>query len=251
MLNRIDHHGVLELQLARPPANALNPELVRALRDAIHAAAHGGARAVILSGTEGMFSAGLDVPALLQLDRKAMSAFWKDFIDLLRTIALSPVPVVAAITGHSPAGGAVMAIFCDKRIAAAGKFKIGLNEVQVGLLVPPIIYSALKRLVGEREAERLCVQGLLMLPDEALRIGLVDDVVPGSEVRAAALKWCQELLALPPRAVSGTRRMARADLATLFEELSVRSHEQLVEVWFSEEGQGAMRALVAQLAARK
>ncbi|HET7651041.1 MAG TPA: enoyl-CoA hydratase/isomerase family protein [Gammaproteobacteria bacterium] len=251
MLNRIDHDAVLELQLAHPPANALNPELVRSLRDAIHAAAHDGTRAIILSGAEGMFSAGLDVPALLQLDRRAMSAFWKDFIDLLRNIALSPVPVVAAISGHSPAGGAVMAIFCDARIAAAGKFKIGLNEVQVGLLVPPIIYAALKRLVGERQAERLCVQGLLVPPEEALRIGLVDDVLPGNDVLPAALKWCRDLLVLPPRAVAGTRRMARADLAKMFEDLSVRSHEQLVEVWFSEEGQGAMRALVAQLAARK
>lgn len=252
MLKKIDHtDGVLELQLARPPANALSPALVHALREAIQAAAHENVRAIVLSGAEGMFSAGLDVPELMQLDRAAMHAFWKDFIDLLRTIALSPVPIIAALTGHSPAGGAVLAIFCDARIAADGKFKIGLNEVQVGLPVPAIIHAALKRLVGARQAERLCLHGLLIGPDEAQRIGLVDQVLPAGQLLPAALEWCRSLLALPPQAVAATRSLARADLVTQFEELGARSHEELMNVWFSDETQAAMRSLLAQLAARK
>ncbi|HET7921871.1 MAG TPA: enoyl-CoA hydratase/isomerase family protein [Gammaproteobacteria bacterium] len=251
MLKKIDHDGVLELQLARPPANALDPALVRELREAIHHAAEGPARALILSGAEGMFSAGLDVPALLQLEREAMRAFWRDFIDLLRSIALSPLPIVAAMTGHSPAGGAVLAIFCDARMVAQGRFKIGLNEVRVGLPVPAIIHAALKRLVGARQAERLCLHGLLIDPDEALRIGLVDQVLPASELRPAALAWCRDLLALPAAAVTATRALVRADLAAAFDTLAKASHEDLMRVWFSEETQTAMRALVAELAARK
>lgn len=251
MLNRSDHDGVLELQLARPPVNALNPALVTELRTAIAEAPGQGARALILSGGEGMFSAGLDVPELLQLDRAAMQVFWKNFIDLLHTIAASPVPIVATITGHSPAGGAVLALFCDARFAAAGDFKMGLNEVQVGLPVPAIIHAALKRLVGARQAERLCLHGLLIAPEEARRIGLVDQVLPFSQLRPAALGWCRDLLALPSTAVAATRRMVRADLLAEFETLGSRSHEQLMQVWFSDETQGAMRRLVEQLRARK
>lgn len=252
MLTKIDHgEGILELRLAHPPANALNPALVHALHQAFEAASRDGTLALILSGAEGMFSAGLDVPALLKLDRGAMTAFWREFIGLLRVIALSPVPVVAALTGHSPAGGAVLAIFCDARIAAEGKFKIGLNEVRVGLVVPSIIHAALKRLVGARQAERLCLHGLLIAPDEALRIGLVDQVLPAAQVIPAALEWCRSLLALPPQAVATTRKLARADLAALFEELGARSHDDLMNLWFSTETQAAMRALVEQLAARK
>ncbi|HEX5340823.1 MAG TPA: enoyl-CoA hydratase/isomerase family protein [Gammaproteobacteria bacterium] len=251
MLKKIDHDGVLELQLARPPANALNPALVHDLGAAIGNAASENVRAIILSGTEGMFSGGLDVPELLQLDRAGMHAFWKDFIGLLRTIALSPVPIIAAITGHSPAGGAVLAIFCDARIAAQGRFKIGLNEVRVGLPVPSVIHAALKRLVGARQAERLCLHGLLIAPDEALRIGLVDQVLPGGQLLSAALEWCRELLALPPQAVAATRALARADLAASFDELAARSHDDLMDVWFSDETQAAMRTLVAQLAKPK
>ncbi|MDE2090462.1 MAG: enoyl-CoA hydratase/isomerase family protein [Gammaproteobacteria bacterium] len=252
MLTRIEHDtNIVELRLAHPPANALNPALVHALHTAIKAAPDRGARAVILSGAEGMFSAGLDVPALLKLDEAPMGAFWKEFISLLRVIALSPVPIAAAITGHSPAGGAVLAIFCDTRIAAEGKFKIGLNEVRVGLPVPSVIYAALKRLVGVRQAERLCVHGLLISPDDALQIGLVDQVLPPQQVVPAALEWCRSLLALPKTAATITRSQARADLVDIFAKLGDRSHDELMNRWFSAETQTAMRALVAELAARK
>ena len=67
--------------------------------------------------------------------RPAIEAFWRAFFELTRALAASPVPVVAALSGHAPAGGAVLAIHCDYRIAARGNFKIGLNEVAVGLPV--------------------------------------------------------------------------------------------------------------------
>lgn len=251
MLIKIDYDDVMELRLDHPPVNALDPELVHALRAAIEAAPAAKARALVLSGAEGMFSAGLDVPALLKLEREAMSEFWREFIELLRAIALSPLPIAAAITGHSPAGGAVLAIFCDARIAATGDFKIGLNEVRVGLPVPAVIYAAFKRLVGARQAERLCLHGLLISPDEALRIGLVDQVLPVEQVIPAALDWCRSLLALPPQAVAATRQLLRADLRAAVAELSKRSHAELVNVWFSAETQTAMRAMLAELAARK
>lgn len=251
MLAKIEHENILELNLNRPPANALDPALVQALRDALVRAPQDGVRAIVLSGAPGMLSAGLDVPVLLKLDRRAMSEFWRSFLDLLCTLALSPVPVAMAMTGHSPAGGAVLAIFCDTRIAADGKFKIGLNEVRVGLPVPRVIHAALVRLVGARQAERLCVGGLLISPEEALRIGLVDRITPPDEVVPAALAWCREYLSLPAEAAGATRRLVREDLADMFTRLVDRTHEEMTEAWFSRESQAALHALVEQLAARK
>ncbi|MEO7974348.1 MAG: enoyl-CoA hydratase/isomerase family protein, partial [Thermoanaerobaculia bacterium] len=141
MLERGEHGEILELRLARPPANALDPALIAALADAVAAAPAAGARAIVISGSPGRFSGGLDVPALLQLDRPAMELTLRDFFRLLRALAASPVPIVAAVTGHAPAGGAVISIFCDARIMAEGDFKIGLNEVQVGLSLPRVIHS--------------------------------------------------------------------------------------------------------------
>src|SRR5699024_7095542 len=119
--------GVCQLTLSRPPANALSPELLEELSGALDMAVSDRARAVVIAGSPGMFSAGLDVPLLLTLDREAMSAFWSSFFDVLAQIARSPIPVGMAITGHCPAGGMVLSLYADYRIAAAGEFKLGLN----------------------------------------------------------------------------------------------------------------------------
>lgn len=251
MLTKTEHDGILEISLARPPVNALNHALVKELRAAIEQAPASGARAIVLSGSPGMYSAGLDVPELLSYGRATMSRFWQDFFALLQSIALSPVPVAAAITGHSPAGGAVLAIFCDHRVAAEGKFKIGLNEVQVGLPVPRVILAALVRLVGHRQAERLAVRGMLVSPEEALAAGLVDQVVPPDEVIPRAITWCREGMKLPTAAMDITRRTLRGDFRKLFDELSEGTREEMTSVWFSDEPQKTLKALVEQLAARK
>jgi enoyl-CoA hydratase/carnithine racemase len=194
-----------------------------------------------------MFSAGLDVPALLVLERPAMEAFLGDFLALLRALATSPLPVVAAITGHSPAGGAVLAIHCDHRVMADGDFKIGLNEVQVGLPLPRVIHSTLVRVVGRRQAERLGVRGILIGSAEAHRIGLVDEVVPLESVVETALERARDFLAVPAGAMARTRELARQDLAASFAGEERATWESFVVDWYSAETQGALRALVERL----
>lgn len=250
MIQTLDHGDVREVRLDRPPANALSPELIAALRAAVEEAPAAGARALVLSGAPGIFSGGLDVPHLVQLDRPAIAAAWRDFYALMRGLAASPIPVAAAITGHSPAGGAVLSIYCDVRIMAEGEFRIGLNEVQVGLPMPPVIFQALRRQVGARQAERLCVTAQLVPAAEARRIGLVDELVAPDAVVARAVEWCKAVLALPPQAMAITRRLARADLASIFAENEAEL-TGLVDQWFSDETQGAMRALVERLAKKR
>lgn len=247
MLDTFEHGDILEIRLARPPVNALDPELVERLVQVLTKAPRDGARAMVLSGQPGMFSAGLDVPALLALDRQAMQDFWKSFYSLMGALACSPVPIAAALTGHSPAGGAVMALFCDTRIMAAGDYRIGLNEVQVGLPLPAIIHSALVRQIGPHQAERLAVPGRMIGPDQAKALGLVDEVVAEEEVIPEALAWCEGLLAMPPVAMTRTREIARADLAKLFEFVDEDRYQYLTDAWFSEETQTTMQALVQSL----
>ena len=251
MIQTIEHGPVRELRLDRPPANALSPELIVALRQAFEAAPAEGARALVLSGAPRRFSAGLDVPLLLSLDRPAMDGVWRDFYGLLKVMAECPIPIAAAITGHAPAGGTVLALFCDWRVVAVGEWAIGLNEVPVGLPLPPVIYKALQRLIGERQAARLAVEGTLMSPAEALHIGLVDQMVPPETVVESALAWCLRLLALPRGAMSITRREARRELVGFF---STDLSSELREVsagWWAEETQHVLRGLADRLAQRK
>ena len=251
ILQSISHGNILELRLSRPPVNALNPELVAALCAAILSASSQGARGLVLSGHSGMFSAGLDVPALLHLDRPAMGSFWTGFVGLCEALARSPIPIVAAITGHSPAGGAVLTLYCDYRIMARGAFRIGLNEVQVGLVVPEIIQAAMRRLLGSHRAERLMVAGAMIEAEEAHRIGLVDELVETELVVGRAISWLKDLLKLPPEAMSETRRIARADLHAGFDSSAAIGNDEFAERWFSAEAQRVLGELIAQLKAKR
>jgi Delta3-Delta2-enoyl-CoA isomerase len=251
MIVTTDHGPVRELRLDRPPANALSPELIAALTAAVEAAPEEGARALVISGAPGMLSAGLDVPLLLNLDCSDIREVWRSFYRMLWALGTSPVPIAAAITGHAPAGGAVISIFCDYRIMAEGDFKIGLNEVQVGIPLPPVILKVLQRLVGPYRAERLAVGATLLPAAEALRIGMVDELAPGDQVVVRAVEWCQRLLAFPPEAMAETRRRARAGLVALFDEAGEAELDLVADNWFSPETQGALRALVERLAKRK
>ena len=247
MLDIIDHEDIRELHLARPPVNALNPELVQALRRAVEDAPGEGAAGLMLSGAQGLFSAGLDVPALLALDRAAMRAFWREFFALCAALARSPIPSVAAVGGHSPAGGAVLALFCDYRVMAEGPFRIGLNEVQVGLTVPDCIQLALRRTVGIYRTERLLVAGAMLESAEALACGFVDELALLEQVDTRARAWLRETLALPRHAMLATRKLARADLAAAFADLDALPVEDFLDGWFADETQVVLHALVARL----
>lgn len=243
-----DHGRVRELSLSRAPVNALHPALMEGLRSGLREARAAGCPAVVISGRPGCFTAGLDVPELLRLDRAEMRRAWEEFFALLGDVATSEIPIAAALTGHSPAGGAVLAICADYRVMADGPYLVGLNEVEVGLPVPEVIYRVLAHVVGQRTAERLAVTGALLGPAEALRCGLIDEVAPVAEVVPRALAWLDGLLGRAPAAVAATRRRARQPLFDAFATVDSALIEKVLEVWFSPETQAAMRALVARLA---
>lgn len=247
MLDRIEHGSILELRLNKPPVNALGPELNPTLRDAIGSAASEGACAVVLSGRPGMLSAGLDVPVMRDLDRDGIVAFFTDFFDLLATIANSPIPIAAAITGHAPAGGAVLAILSDYRVMAEGDYRIGLNEVAVGLKVPPGVQVAVQNLVGHRQATRMCMQAQMLTVNKAHEIGLVDEVSPVHEVVQRALAWCESVIALPATAMLRERAHFRAEIIAATERPEAVA-QSYADLWYSEETQSAIATLMARLA---
>jgi enoyl-CoA hydratase/carnithine racemase len=248
MISVRDHGRVRELLLSRAPVNAIDPGLIRALRAGLREARQAGCQAIVISGRPGCFSAGLDVPELLRLDRAQIRQAWEDLFSLLGEVAMSEIPIAAAVTGHAPAGGAVVAICADYRVLAEGPYLVGLNEVEVGLPVPEVVYSVLAHVVGSRTAERLAVTGALIGPAEALRCGLVDELAPVAEVVPRAIAWLEGVLGRSPAAVAATRRVARRPLFDAFARLDGTNVDKMVEAWFSAETQAATQALVARLA---
>ena len=251
MLDILPHDGgIHEIRMARPPVNALDLTLVNALREAVESAPANGARGIVLSGAQGMFSAGVDVPSLLQKDHAGVAEFWNAFFALCGAIAASPIPTVAAITGHSPAGGAVLSLFADYRVMAHGVYKIGLNEVQVGMAIPEPIQFAMRRLIGPHRAERLLVAGAMVDAEQAHAIGLVDELATVEQVVTRAVLWLGDMLKLPPNAMLGTRAIARADLVAVWGDTEGLLDPSFIDAFFLEETQTVLKALVARLKAK-
>jgi enoyl-CoA hydratase/carnithine racemase len=250
MLELIDHapDGIREIRLARPPVNALNIDLLRRLTAEFSRGAE--ARALLVSGAPGLFSAGLDVRSMLALDPDGVRDVFIEVWRVQRALAVSTVPVVFAITGHCPAGGTVLAIHADYRVMAQGDFRLGLNETQVGLLPGPPIDAAFRRLVGGHAAQ-LLTRGALVDPATALRVGLVDELCDVSQVVPRALAMAREFLALPREAMQRTRALVRRDLVDLFgaEDGGTREREFAemgLAMWSSDATQARLKAMFAR-----
>ena len=252
-IETIAHGDIVELRLARAPVNALDPGLCRDLRSAVDAAVDAGACGLVLSGGPKVFSAGLDVPFLVSLgdDRHALMTAWELFFDAAMALATCPVPVVAALAGHAPAGGCVLALCCDYRVMARSEqadrpFRIGLNETQVGLVAPEGIQRLLRRVVGTYRAERMLVSGDMLDAEQALQAGLVDELAEIDNVARRAHVWLEQLLSLPRQAMLQTRAIARADMVEALQPHNIQL-DRFIEAWYAPETQAALQALVAKL----
>ncbi len=242
------HGSIHQIRMTRPPVNALDPQLCAAVTAALHEAIAANARGIVFAGGAKVFSAGLDVPYLLSLgeDRAALTQAWEAFFKTARTLAACQVPVVAAMAGHAPAGGCVLALCCDYRILAEGPFRIGLNETQVGLVAPEGIQALLARVVGPHRAERLLVAGKMPEAQEALDIGLVDELAASEEVELRARAWLESLLALPPTPMLETRAIARRDVIAALAPERIEL-EGFVSGWTRPDTQAGLRAMLARI----
>jgi enoyl-CoA hydratase/carnithine racemase len=197
--------GVATVYLDRPPLNALGASLPDELIIAAAALSErSDVRAVVLYGGDRVFSAGGDIKEFAV----------KDYADHLQTagrvskvasaIAEIRQPVIAAVTGWAIGGGCELALAADFRVCAEDA-KWGLPEVKLGLLPGAGGTQRLPRLVGVARAKRLILSGRTIDAAEAFRIGLVDEVVPASEVLTAARALAAEFISLPPIAVQNAK----------------------------------------------
>lgn len=178
--------GIATIRLDRPPMNALNGEIQHGL---IAACGEAGERrdvaAVVVYGGEKVFAAGADIKEMETMSYTDMvdhSALLQDFT---RALASLPKPTVAAITGYALGGGCEVALACDFRVVAEDA-KLGQPEVNLGIIPGAGGTQRLARLVGPARAKDLVFSGRFVAADEALAIGLADEVVPAADVYTAA-----------------------------------------------------------------
>ena len=193
--------------------NALTPDLLDGLFGALDAA-EANAGAVVLAGRPGVFSAGLDLNVMRGGGPAAKDLLGRGGEIFLR-LAEFPRPVVAACTGHALAAGAVVLLCSDLRIGAAGTYKIGLNEVAIGIPLPPLVVALARARLSPRHFTRACNTAQVYSPDAAVEAGFLDQA-DSTDATGEALRVATELAeGLDAGAFAATRRRTCEGLDSL------------------------------------
>ncbi|MEA2713188.1 MAG: enoyl-CoA hydratase [Gemmatimonadales bacterium] len=187
-------------------ANALNFESVEALSQAIEKRSTT-SQALILEGRPGIFCAGLDLAVVRSGDELRLRQLLDLCEGLYRIMLSSPVPIVAACTGHALAGGALMLLCCDYRVGLRGDFRIGFNEVAIGMPLPRFGSDVAQARLNRERFIRATVLAETTGPDEAVTVGFLDEVHDADVAEAAARK-AAALVALPRDAYAAGKHIA-------------------------------------------
>ena len=188
-------------------ANALSNAMIDALLAALERAEKE-ASAVVLTGRPERFCAGFDLKVMMSGPEHATALLMRGSELLMKLYGLT-VPLVIASTGHALAGGALMLLTGDVRIGAAGAYRIGLNEVAIGLPVPVLAMELARDRLVIPELARATLMAQIYTPDEAARVGYLDSVAPADELLARAKTEATRLSALPRTAFAATKSRLR------------------------------------------
>lgn len=232
-------------------ANAIDEGLLNGLLRLLDEVESSDARAAVLTGYDTYFSAGLALPSLLNLPRQKLSAFMALFERTMRRVFASPLPIVAAVNGHAIAGGCVLALQCDVRLMADAPVKIGLTEVQIGLGLPPSAIEALRYHVPSSSFPSVALEGSLFAPGEAKRMGLVDQVLPPSELLTQSTARARSLARGARQAVAQIKHALRRPFLERSERDGVEQLETWLDAWFSPAGQERLAEAVARISAKR
>lgn len=194
-------------------ANALLVPEFEGLEGALAAVEQSDARACVLTGRPGFYSAGLNLKALGGLSLEEKQALVAAMGSAVLKLFLFPKPVVAAVSGHALGAGAMFALAADIRVFADGAFKFGLNEVAMGLFVPSFAIELARAAVSPSRLTELVVHGRVMSPMEALSMHIAEAVHSPEALLAAALIRARGLAALSGRGYALTKRLVRGPMA--------------------------------------
>lgn len=200
--------SIFEIVLDGPGKNALSTAMMDSILARLDEA---GDRTVLLSGKGDAFCAGLNLKELASLDADGMRRFVDKVEALMERLFHHPAPTVASVGGHAIAGGCILALCCDYRVMTdAGGARVGVNEVALGLVLPPKIFRIVRARVAPRSLHEVALRGALHAPSDGLRLGLVDELA--QDAHAVAMERARELDALPRPAYVETKRLLRADV---------------------------------------
>ncbi len=257
VLQREDDARVQCWRLVRGRGNALDPETLQALIDAFEEA-RDDPRPVILCARGRSFCTGLDLQAAATADRAAMAHLMERFHRALAACFLHPRPVVAALGGHALAGGALLALACDRRVMADGDRRFGIHGVHLGVSYPQVAVEILRYQLPRPVVEELLYAGRIFPAAMAHQWGLVDQLVAveigdegeavAEKVEEAARREAVALQAMGPESFAELKRSLRAQAARRLWPYDGKGAEAWLDQWFRPCTQERLRQALDALA---
>ena len=189
-------------------ANAINPAMLDALNAALDRAEKE-AKAIVITGRPDRFSGGFDLKMMMGASPEEVRKLVMGGGALALRLFTMPMPVIAACTGHGIAMGCFILLGCDKRIGAAGAYRIGANETQIGMVLPVFALELCKARLNPLYMTESVIMGTLFSPEEAVTVGYLDQVTAPDQVLAEAMAEAERLKALPGAALAGNKKILR------------------------------------------
>jgi enoyl-CoA hydratase len=219
------------LSLVHGRANAIDVELLEALVAALDRAEREGCRALVVTGSGSIFSAGVDLRRVLREDDGYLRRFVPLIGQGLRRLFSFPRPVVAALNGHAVAGGCIMACACDRRIAAAGTATIGVPELRVGVPYPTTALEILRFVVGDRGLEEIVYAAGTSGLEAARELGLVDEIVPAETLLERAVSAADRMARVAAETFALTKRQIRGSVLERLAAGAAEADREVVRIW--------------------
>jgi enoyl-CoA hydratase len=243
--------GVCVLTLDRPPANAIDETLLTDLHAALDAAGGDEAvRAIVLTGAGAFFSGGMDLTVAAR-DAAETTRLWTLYRDAHRALLACPKPTITMMNGHAIAGGLVMALACDYRLGLDGDYRIGLNEVAIGASFPKAAFEIVRLRLSHVRASELLLGAALYPASQALRLGVVEELVPAATFAATVLRRAARIGAFPREAYAHTKAALVAEAVARIEAETAPEAERMSAVWLTEESRAARAAQRRKLGMRQ
>ncbi len=229
------NEGVATVVLSRGKVNALNGIVVDELRERLKVLEVGqDVKALVLTGYGNFFSFGFDIPEFLSFTKAEFTNYLTNFTDLYTYLFLYPKPVVAALNGHTIAGGCMLALACDSRLMAAGKGKISLNEIAFGSSVFAGSTAMLRFWIGSANATKVLYSGAMYSAEEAMSLGLVQEVLTEDQLMFQARRIASDLASKHSPAFASIKSLLRKPIAEEMMQRERASIREFVDIWYSE-----------------
>lgn len=235
LVNLQKSEGIATLILNRGKVNAINGEVVDQLKGHLQALEMDReVKAIILTGSGKFFSFGFDIPEFLSFSREQFKIYLQKFTGLYTTLFRYPKPVVAALNGHTIAGGCMLALACDQRVMVTGKARIALNEIGFGASLLAGATEMLRFAVGNYHAIQVLYSGALYSAEEALDLGLVHQVASESDLMDMARKSAVEMGSKHPPAFAGIKNLLRGAIVEEMKRREDQAIEDFIGIWYSD-----------------